>query len=356
MKTLLQIVICIFIYQSSFSKAPKDDKRNRNFLTFCEEDAPVNDELVLKQYQFILKKTERTSLTSLRKKADVHFKVIEPILKRYNIPNDFKFIPIVESRFIATITSSKGARGFWQFMPQTAREMGLVINKFKDERTDLVKSTNAACRYFLKLYEELGSWTLVAAAYNAGPYRINQYMDNAESMSYYDFKMKSETAEYIYKVLAIKELFNRNLSEKETKTQEPVHTNLTSNYGRVRISSPKIVEETIVPKKDVILEPVPKTISTSVEDGSSFQKGQFWVFKVKKGNTFSNQLIEEGDKIYAIVEDFDSKTNRLFLHTIRIYSPKRNEIFQIPLTVVDDFKLGVEMPLDKTKPILWKQI
>ena len=57
MKTLLQIVICIFIYQSSFSKAPKDDKRNRNFLTFCEEDAPVNDELVLKQYQFILKKT-----------------------------------------------------------------------------------------------------------------------------------------------------------------------------------------------------------------------------------------------------------------------------------------------------------
>ena len=101
----------------------------------------------------------------LQNKAAKLFPIIEPILQAYGIPDDFKYIPLVESGLDGGI-SSKGAKGLWQFMPGTARTYGLKVGKGVDERANVQKSNIAACKYIKELYAEFNSWTLAAAAYN----------------------------------------------------------------------------------------------------------------------------------------------------------------------------------------------
>src|SRR3546814_6956583 len=92
---------------------------------------------------------------------------IDRLLKQHQIPQDFRYLPVIESR-LTLDTAHKGAGGYWQLMPVTAWSLGLTVNGQADERNDLVKSTEAACKYLKALYRELGSWTLAAAAYNIG--------------------------------------------------------------------------------------------------------------------------------------------------------------------------------------------
>jgi len=137
------------------------------------------------------------------KKTTRYFPVIEPILKEYNIPDDFKYLPLVESG-LSNVVSPADAVGFWQWMEGTAREYGLEVNAEVDERYHLEKSTVAACKYLLKSYEKYQDWTLVAASYNNGRRGVDRQIERQDEMNYYDLLLNEETARYIFRILAIK--------------------------------------------------------------------------------------------------------------------------------------------------------
>jgi len=137
------------------------------------------------------------------KKTTRYFPVIEPILKEYNIPEDFKYLPLVESG-LSNVVSPADAVGFWQLMEGTAREYGLEVNAEVDERYHLEKSTVAACKYLLKSYEKYQNWTLVAASYNNGRRGVDREIERQDEMYYYNLLLNEETARYIFRILAIK--------------------------------------------------------------------------------------------------------------------------------------------------------
>jgi hypothetical protein len=143
----------------------------------------------------------------LLKRANKYFPILEPLLKKYNLPDDFKFLALAESGFTDE-TSSAGAAGMWHFMRTTGKEYGLEINDNVDERYNIEKSTKVAAEYLIKSKEKLGSWTLAASAYNAGNYGISRRLEAQEVTNYYDAKLPNETERYVFRILALKEIIS----------------------------------------------------------------------------------------------------------------------------------------------------
>ena len=141
----------------------------------------------------------------LFKRAHRFFPVIEPILKSYGIPDDFKYLALIESG-LQNVTSPAGAKGFWQIMESTGKEYGLEINDNVDERYHLELSTHVACNYFLKAKEKFGTWTLAAAAYNAGTRGISNQLEKQQVTGYYDLLLGEETGRYVFRAVALKEI------------------------------------------------------------------------------------------------------------------------------------------------------
>jgi hypothetical protein len=141
------------------------------------------------------------------KRASRYFPVIEPILKEYNIPDDFKYLAAAESD-LSNAVSPVGATGFWQIMANTGKEEGMEINTEVDERYDIEKSTRFACRYFIKSYEKYGNWTLAAASYNNGRKGVDDQVEIQKEKNYYDLLLNEETARYIFRVAAFKLVIN----------------------------------------------------------------------------------------------------------------------------------------------------
>jgi len=140
------------------------------------------------------------------KRSGRWFPVIEPILKRNNIPDDFKYLAVAESNLDNAI-SSAGATGFWQFMESAGKKYGLEINDQVDERYHVEKSTQAACDYLKEAYDKFGSWTLAAAAYNAGFNGIEKWSNIQNSKNFYNLLLNSETSRYIFRIAALKIIF-----------------------------------------------------------------------------------------------------------------------------------------------------
>lgn len=143
------------------------------------------------------------------KRANRWFPVIEPILKANGVPEDFKYLAVIESG-LTNAVSPAGARGFWQFMTSTGKEYGLEISDEVDERYHVEKSTEAACRYLLDAYEKYEDWSLVAASYNMGMAGVNRQLERQKATNYYDLLLNAETARYVYRILAIKEILNNS--------------------------------------------------------------------------------------------------------------------------------------------------
>lgn len=138
------------------------------------------------------------------KKTKRYFNLLEPILKKNNIPDDFKYLALAESGFQERIVSPAGATGLWQLMKKAAIENGLEVSNEVDERYHMEKSTQAACRYLAKSYREYGSWTVVAASYNAGINGIRRQIELQDSKNYFDLFLNDETSRYVYRILALK--------------------------------------------------------------------------------------------------------------------------------------------------------
>ncbi|MFT6699819.1 MAG: membrane-bound lytic murein transglycosylase D [Porticoccaceae bacterium] len=143
----------------------------------------------------------------LFKRANKYFPIIEPLLKKHGLPDDFKFLALAESGFTDE-TSTVGAAGIWHFMNATGKEYGLEINNNVDERYNIEKSTKVAAEYLKNAKNRFGSWTLAAAAYNAGNYGISRRLEAQKVTNYYDAKLPNETERYVFRVLALKEIIS----------------------------------------------------------------------------------------------------------------------------------------------------
>lgn len=189
----------------------KEDTEEPEFtiaqLEFANETLPLGDNKVAGKMKRILASYGYQNLQTnrLHRRAAEWFPIIEPILAAYGIPNDFKYMPLVESGLQGG-TSPKGAAGFWQFMPGTARMYGLKVNGRIDERKNLRKSTIAACKYMKELHGIFKSWTLVAAAYNVGDVHMKRQINKQNQDNYFKLKLNRETGGYVYKLISMKEI------------------------------------------------------------------------------------------------------------------------------------------------------
>ncbi len=179
-------------------------------IDFAGEKTPLNIFYIAEKYEreILVNTYWHSNTLLLLKRANRWFPIIEPILKKNNIPNDFKYLALIESGF-TQIKSPAGACGFWQFMKTTAKEYNLEVNREVDERYNVEKSTEAACKYLLDSHEKFGSWTAVAASYNVGKGGLNKQLNLQKMNSYYDLSLNSETARYLFRILAIKTIFSK---------------------------------------------------------------------------------------------------------------------------------------------------
>ena len=196
------------------------------------------------------------------KRSNKYFPIIEKILKEEGIPDDFKYLAVIESG-LQNVRSPKGAKGIWQIMYNTGRELGLEVNSNVDERYNLELSTRAACKYLKKAKEKLGSWTLAAASYNRGISGIRRKLADQQVDNYYDLLLGTETKRYMFRVLAMKMIltdpsnYGYNYNEKDLYKFEKVKnfkvdtaiTNLARfskqmgiNYKILKIHNPWLIQ------------------------------------------------------------------------------------------------------------------
>ncbi len=140
------------------------------------------------------------------KRYPVFMPYIEEMLAQKWIPNDFKYLPIAESALREDVVSPAWAAWVWQFMPETGKQYGLIVNDFVDERYNFKKSTHAAIAYIETLYERFWNRTLVAAAYNRWENAIQEALETQKVDSYYDLYLNEETSRYVFRIVAIKYL------------------------------------------------------------------------------------------------------------------------------------------------------
>ena len=193
----------------------------------------------------------------LIKRANKYFPLIEPLLKKYGIPDDFKYLAVAESG-LENNSSPAGAAGFWHFLKSSAKEYGLEVNQNVDERYNLEKSTKVAAEYLKKSKKRFGTWTLAAAAYNAGNARIARNLKKQQVTNYYDLLLNSETSRYVFRIVALKEVLSNprkygfefeeddlyNLPDIKTVKVDTVITNIASfakkfktNYKELKLNN-----------------------------------------------------------------------------------------------------------------------
>lgn len=178
-------------------------------LSFAGETVPLERHDIRESFdrELLVNTYWQSSTLLLLKRANRWFPVIEPILEEHGVPGDFKYLALIESNLTQAV-SPAGARGFWQILEGTGRDLGLEINDYVDERYHVEKATAAACKYLLDAKERYGSWTMAAAAYNIGNSRLRRIMNNQQAESYYDLFLNEETARYVFRILAIKTIFS----------------------------------------------------------------------------------------------------------------------------------------------------
>lgn len=177
-------------------------------ISFANEIVPLSDLDISERLdkEIVINTYYHSQTFFVLKRANRWFPIIEPILKEEGVPDDFKYLAIIESN-LDNVVSPAGAAGFWQFMKQTGITYELEINAFVDERYNIEKSTRAACKYLKNAYGLFNSWTLAAAAYNMGSGGVQSKLSEQDCTNYYDLYLNQETARYVFRILAMKAIF-----------------------------------------------------------------------------------------------------------------------------------------------------
>lgn len=177
-------------------------------ITFAEETVPLKQLDVLERFEreIYVNAYWESNMILLMKRSAKYLPTIEKILRENGVPDDFKYLAMAESGLM-NVVSPAGARGFWQFMPNTAKEYNLEVSNDVDERYHLEKSTLAACQYLKSAYARFGNWTSVAASYNMGITGLRKRKEEQKLENYYDLLLNEETSRYLFRILAFKEIF-----------------------------------------------------------------------------------------------------------------------------------------------------
>lgn len=215
----------------------------------------------------------QSSTLFLLKRANRWLPRMTEILKEHNIPEDFKYLPLIESGLVNGV-SPKEAVGYWQIREAAAKELGLEISREVDERYDPIKSTVAACKYLKNAYSKFGNWTLVAASYNRGVAGVKSDLEDNQVDNYYDAHLNDETSRYVFRILAIKEIFEH--PEKYGFKLKPEHL-----YHPEEL---KTIE---------VIETIPNLVTFAKNNGSNYKilkRHNPWLrqpkLTVKKGKTY----------------------------------------------------------------------
>lgn len=198
---------------------------------FAGEAVPVNRMDVREnlEREMLVNTYWQSSTLLMLKRANRWFPEIEPILKKNGVPDDFKYLALIESGFTLSVSPS-GAAGFWQFLEKTGKEYKLEINDQIDERYHVQKSTEAACKYLKDAHAKLKSWTLVAAAFNMGLSGITEQAKNQKTGDYFNLALNQETGRYVYRILAMKIIHSKpsdygfKLRKKDLYPKIPTYT------------------------------------------------------------------------------------------------------------------------------------
>lgn len=200
-------------------------------LDFAGEAVPLNDPDIRERFdrELLVNTYWQSNGLLLFKRAHRYFPQIEPLLKKYGLPDDFKYLAVAESGLEYT-SSPAGASGIWHFMKATGLEYGLEINDYVDERYNLEKATMVAAQYLKKSKDRFGTWTMAAASYNAGVGGMSKQIGRQKQTSYYDLLLNTETSRYVFRILALKEIMSNpkkygfNFQEKDLYTNIPTYT------------------------------------------------------------------------------------------------------------------------------------
>ena len=280
--TAVAIISGVFIYattQTSVQPQVVNSYGLPKAIDFAGESVPLTIADVSERLdrEMIINTNLHSTTTLILKRANRVFPIIEPILKKNGIPDDFKYLAVIESGLV-NVVSPAGARGVWQFMPQTAKEYGMEVNDIVDERYHLEKSTQAACDYLKSAKNKFGNWTLAAASYNGGVAGINKQIERQGVTDYYDLLLTEETSRYVFRIVALKEIM---------KNPEKYGFNLPKEQLYFPIETKKIM------------------VDSTVSDLATFAKKQGINYKVLK---IHNQWLRD--------TKLDNKTNKVYTFDI----------------------------------------
>ncbi|MDD4968282.1 MAG: lytic transglycosylase domain-containing protein [Paludibacter sp.] len=238
-KSGIILFLCICLSQSIFSVEPIYSFPIPSKMEFAGQSISLERYDMRERFdreQIVIGFNHSTSILII-KRANRFFPIIEPILKENGVPDDFKYLAVIECNLDLRAVSGAGAAGLWQLMPKTAQQFGLEVNDEVDERYHIERSTIAACKYFKSAYNKYKNWTTVAASYNAGMGRISSEKENQQVDEAFDLLLNSETSRYVFRILAMKQFlenpkafgytlgrdqFYQNINTKEILLQEPV--------------------------------------------------------------------------------------------------------------------------------------
>ena len=226
-----------------------------------------------------------TTSTLMLKRSEKVFSVVEPILKEMGVPDDLKYLMVIESNLDPKALSTAKAAGLWQFMKTTAAENGLECNEYVDERYDMEKATRAACKMLKALYSKYHDWMVVAASYNAGPAGISKRMADQRQNSAFKLWMPEETMRYMYRIMACKMMFLNPIS---------FGFDVTDRYP---YRAPKEIVEISAPETDLV--------TLAEEHGVSYSE-------LKQANYWlrSSKLVNKSGKTYKVIIPDCSKLER----------------------------------------------
>ena len=201
-----------------------------SYLDFAGERMPLENPDILERMdrELLVNTYWQSNGLLMFKRAQKYFPIIEPILAKHGVPDDIKYLAVIESG-LTNASSPAGAKGVWQILKGTGREYGLEVNDNVDERYHIEKATEVACEYLKKSKERLGSWTLAAAAYNAGNYGMARRLEEQNVKSYYDLLLGEETGRYVFRIVALKEILSNpqkygfNFREKDLYNKIPTY-------------------------------------------------------------------------------------------------------------------------------------
>lgn len=226
-KNFVLIAFCYFILscqqQNSYTQNSQDTfKESITFsesfqspkipdsLSFCGKTFPMKRQDIQEQLDLELIKNTywHSNMILMLKRAHRYFPIIEPILKKEGVPDDFKYLALAESGLNPTISSPARAKGTWQFLSETAQHYGLEVSKDVDERMHIEKATYAACQYLKDAYDQFDDWVLAAASYNMGMNGLQKAIEVQYSKDYFFMNLNPETNRYLFRIAILKYLIN----------------------------------------------------------------------------------------------------------------------------------------------------